>query len=202
MNNSNEYSQNTSKDIEGGKTTPPAEIHFKENDAFKWAAFALFAALSPFLVFLLPKIAGPVILFGAVVFCAIFLFSDQKSNFSKSAIKLWEIRDTKAPIRLKVTSKPSVEDSHYYLILDIQLPQFSTKNFIVNTGSEGWQKSLEKLEGSEVGPESSSLVHSEANKDVILVFIDSHRYWCRPWNFQFDISQEIDLFESESSKKK
>lgn len=187
-------------DTEKESKSTPSELKFEDKDALKWGAFIFFMALTPFIVILVPKIAGPVILFGAVIFCAVFLFSDQKSNLVKNANKLWQAKDEREKIELSLDVKEENNTKHFFFLFESPPEIFKTKAFFLNTCSDGALDELEKI--GEDDKFFAELVYSKEIDDLILIFIDSHRFWCRPWNYPIDYSQEYNSFEQENSSKK
>ena len=193
--NGQEISQNSNN--VSTDTTPP-ELTYQENVALKWTVFALFAASAPFVVFLMPKVAGPIILFGALIFCAVFLFSDQNSNLYKNAINLWKNEHTTKITSLRIDAPSKEEGPNFFFHLEEKFPQLASQNYIVALASEGGKEALTK---SIVGQnrtyiDAAKVVLSDEIPDLILVKIKGHRYWCRPWNYQYDYSDEIESFKT------
>ena len=183
--------------------TIPEELNQQEEGALKWAAFALFAALAPFIVFLLPKIAGPAILFGVLVFCGLFLLSDQKSNLRKNALALWQNPEQSKNVQLEIDCQKTPSGPQFYILLNSELPPFKTKTFVVNLSSKNAEEMLADRvsSGDRFKVDQAELTLSEDNDEVVLVKIDTHRFWCRPWNYQYDIQDEINQFgEKENTK--
>lgn len=178
----------------------PEELAHNERSAMVWAFFALFAALAPFLVILLPRVAGPIMLFGALVFVALFLFSDQKSNFKKNALLLWKNAEESEPVELAIDLR-QLEQKRFFIMLEKSLPQFTTRNFIVNQASEGSLEHLKELNVSDspIKVNSARLVQVKNIDELILVMIGQHRYWCCPWNYQLNFNDEMKTFEENSA---
>lgn len=174
----------------------PAELNYDENVALKWTIFALFAASAPFVVFLMPKVAGPIILFGALIFCAIFLFSDQHSNMHKNAISLWNSDQKKKKTDIRIDTRAEKE-KEFFIHLENSCTETNCQNFIVSLTSDGAKEQLQKLlaDKNRTVVKDVEITSIKEVKDLILISINEHRLWCRPWNYQFDYEDEIKAFK-------
>ncbi len=183
----------------------PVELGQKDKSHKMWALFALFIAIAPFIVILIPKIAGPVVLFGALVFCAIFLFKDQKSNLHKNAKELWSnsISGGEILVELILSREAKADGAEFFFQLKEKLPQFESRNFIVSLESDGGRDFLERQtsQSQRVELKNVELVHKDDIDELILVSVNDHRFWCRPWNYQLDFGEQLERFQESKAPK-
>lgn len=186
-------------DIKEKRVETPPELENQGKSTLAWVVFALFVALAPFIVILIPKIAGPMVLFGALIFCGFFLIKDQRSNLHKNALKLWQAREKAVPIKVDLMAQAG-ENKRFYFGLDKSSTTLDTENFIISQTSEGGREKLASLLAGKERIElpKASLVSVKESEDLILILLGSHRYWCRPWNFQLNFNDQIKFFEEKS----
>lgn len=186
-------------------STLPFELGQEDKNHRMWALFALFVAIAPFIVILIPKIAGPVVLFGAVIFCAVFLLKDQKSNLYKNALELWENKDNSRNCDLVLAREEENQKKAVFFFQITEKPaQFECTNFIVSLASEGGREFLDKntRENPRQSLKNVSLIQKDDLDELILVVVDNHRFWCRPWNYQLDFNEQLELFKNAETETK